>query len=179
MDLSARPEQLKISDFADITIEKTQKQSITPQIVETMSTFPVWNPGKNNNIFIFSVSCGDSIHRYVTDILPRLKKKEPFLMANMLRHDDDLNVWTRIFKLNFYYRMVLVDKIFMDSHRRGESFSMRSIHKVIDEYLSSVPLSQAYSGYNIKTAALSGILTSVALKQTYNVTQTPVVTMLK
>lgn len=179
MDLSAKPEQLKISDFQNIEVRKSESQLLTSQTIETMSTFPVWDVNKNSNIFIFSLSCGDSVDRYINDILPRVQKKEPFILANMLRHDHDLNVWTRVFKLNYHYRMVLINKIFQDSYKRGKKFSMQSIHKIIDEYLSSVPLAQVYSGYDTKKAALSGILTSVALREIYNVTTTPVVTVLK
>lgn len=179
MDLSAKPEQLKISDFQNIDIEKSESQLLTPQLIETMSTFPVWDVKKNSNIFIFSISCGDSVDRFINDIYPRVLKKEPFILANILRHDEDLNVWTRIFKLNYNYRMVLINKIFHDSYKRGRKFSMQSIHKVIDDYMSSVPLVQIYSGYDTKKAALSGVLTSVALKEIYNVTTTPVVTVLK
>ena len=179
MDLSAKPEQLKISDFQNIEVKKSESQLLTSQTIETMSTFPVWDVNKSSNIFIFSISCGDSVDRFIKDVFPRVQRKEPFILANILRHDHDLNVWTRIFKLKHNYRMVLINKIFQDSFKRGAGFSMKSIHKVIDEYLSSVPLVQVYTGYDTKTAALSGILTSVALKEIYNVTTTPVLTVLK
>ena len=179
MDLSAKPEQLKISDFYNVQIKKPESIVVTPSLEETMSTFPAWKLNKDSNIFIFSVSCGDSIDRYIKDILPRIQKGEPFLLANFLRHDADLNVWTRIFKLKLVYRMVLVTKIFQDSYKKGRKFSMESIHKVIDSYLSSVPLKQVYSAYDTRQAGASGVLTTVALQRIYNVTATPVVTKLK
>lgn len=179
MDLSAKPAELKISYFEKIKIEKANNQILTPSLEDTMSAFPVWKLDRNSNIFIFSISCGDSIDRYIKDILPRIQKGESFLLANFLRHDGDLNVWTRIFKLKLIFRIVLVTKIFQDSYNRGKHFSMDSIHNVIDAYLSSVPLEQVYSGYDTQQAAVSGILTTVALQKVYNVTATPVVTMLK
>ena len=64
MDLSAKPEQLKISDFQNIEVKKSESQLLTSQTIETMSTFPVWDVNKSSNIFIFSISCGDSVDRF-------------------------------------------------------------------------------------------------------------------
>ena len=52
MDLSAKPEQLKISDFQNIEVKKSESQLLTSQTIETMSTFPVWDVNKSSNIFM-------------------------------------------------------------------------------------------------------------------------------
>jgi hypothetical protein len=179
MDLSAKPQQLKISDFLNIKLADGKDQKVSPAMLDTLSIFPIGDINENSEIFIFSVSCGDSLNRYLKDVLPRIKKGDSFLLANFLRHDNDLNVWTRIYKLKASYRMILVTKIYQEWNRVGKDFPMTKIHKVIDEYLSSVPLEQVYSGYDAKQAAISGIVTTAALQSIYGVTSTPVISKLK
>ncbi|PPC61276.1 hypothetical protein C1Y41_18780 [Pantoea sp. ICBG 1758] len=178
MDLSARPKLLKISDVKIQSIEPAKNHVFGGAETQLMSSFPIGKISNNSKIFIFSTSCGDSANQFIEEIVPRIKSGESILLANMLRHDPDLNVWTRIFKLKAEYRMVLVAQIFKEFYDKN-GLSMDGIHKVIDKYLSSVPLQQAYSGYSPEKAALSGIVTSIALKNFYNVSATPVLTQIK
>lgn len=178
MDLSAKPKPLKISDVKLQSLKPAKDHVFGTADAQLMSTFPIGQVSKDNQIFIFSTSCGDSAHKFIKEIAPRIQKGEPILLANILRHDADLNVWTRIFKLRAEYRMVLVTKIYKQMYDKN-GLSMGGIHNVIDKYLSSVPLEQVYSGYSLEHAAISGITTSMALKDLYNVTSTPVLTRIK
>ena len=178
MDLSARPKTVRIDDFKFLYGKSIKGRSVGPAEAQAMSTFPIGPITKDSNIFIFSISCGDSVHQFINEIAPRIQKGESFLLANMLRHDADLNVWTRVFKLKVEYRMVLVTRIYKETYDK-KGLSMEGIHKVIDKYLSSVPLEQVYSGYSLEQASVSGIMTSAALRELYNVNATPVLTHIK
>jgi hypothetical protein len=178
MDLSAKPKTVKIDDFNFVSVKPIKDHTFGLTDAQAMSTFPIGPVTKDSKIFIFSVSCGSSVDQFIKEIVPRIQKGEPVLLANMLRHDADLNVWTRIFKLKSEYRMGLVTKIYKETYDK-KGLSMDGIHKVIDRYLSSVPLEKVYSGYSLEQAAVSGILTSFALRELYNVTATPVFTRIK
>lgn len=178
MDLSAKPKTMKISDVKFQSVDLAKDQVFTAADAQLMSTFPIGQVSDNSKIFIFSTSCGDSAHKFIKEIAPSIQNGEPILLANILRHDADLNVWTRIFKLRAEYRMVLVTKIYKEMYDKN-GLSMDGIHDVIDKYLSSVPLEQVYSGYSLEHAAISGITTSLALKDLYGVTATPLLTRIK
>lgn len=178
MDISARPKMVKIDDFKFLSGKSIQKNSIGTAEAQVMSTFPVGTLTRDSNIFIFSVTCGDSAHQFIRDIIPRIKNGESFLLANMLRHDADLNIWTRIFKLKAEYRMVLVLRLYKEILAHN-GLGIGETHKMIDKYLSSVPLEQVYSGYSLEQASASGIMTSAALREIYSVNATPVLTRIK
>lgn len=93
-------------------------------------------------------------------------------MANYIRSDNDLNVWARLFKLKAEFRMPMIAKVYKAAYD-NKITDYNGLHKFLDENLSSVPLDQVNSYYDLQTSAIAALTTTTALHSLYGVSQTP------
>jgi hypothetical protein len=172
MDISNRPSLVKISDFSNDTLSTGTIDKFSESDYDRMSSFPMGEVRNGCDIFICSVTCPDSANAFIRNIAPRLKDGDALIMANFIRSDDDLNIWTRIFKLKASYRPEAINQIYQAAYNRKVK-THDDVHKFLDAYLSNVPLSRVYSGYDVRLAALSGLFTTACLYKNFNITATP------
>lgn len=178
MDISARPALIKISDFSSIDYKISNFHTPSDAERERLSTVPLGPLTTQSDIFICSVTCGDSANAFIREITPRLHSGEGILFANFIRNDNDLNVWTRIFKLKWIYRAEAVNQIYQAAYKNKIN-NTKEIHSFLDDYLSNIPLERVNSSFDINIAAISGLMTTVVLRENYHVSTTPVTTRLK
>ncbi|WP_431140286.1 hypothetical protein [Enterobacter mori] len=172
MDISKRPDPVMAKDFENVTLSSGIIHNFTEIDYDRMSSFPLGKVSNGCDIFICSVTCPDSANTFMRDIVPRLKSGEALIMANYVRSDEDLNIWTRIFKLKAFYRPEAINQIYQAAYH-GKLKSHNDVHRFLDSYLSNVPLERVYSSYNVKLAALSALFTTASLYKNFNVIQTP------
>lgn len=172
MDISLRPSTVKINDFLNVELVKAAPERLTPQDIENTCAFPIGNITKASEIFIFSVTCPFSANSFIRDVVPELKKGSGIILANFIRSDNDLNVWVRISKLKYQYRMGLIADIYKSAFD-NKIKTYEQLNSFIDEQFKSVPLNKVNSYHSVEKASRSALVTTASLNSTYGITSTP------
>lgn len=178
MDISSRPSAVKIIDFLSVDLKKASPNNLTPQDIENTCAFPVGNVTKSSEIFIFSVTCPFSANSFIRDVVPELNKGSGLVLANFVRSDNDLNVWVRISKLKYQYRMGFVADIYKAAYD-GKIKTYDQLNKFIDEQFKSVPLSKVNPYHSVERSSRSALATTATLNSVYRVTSTPFKSIIK